>query len=110
MSAAKPAIPPQTAVTASPRTGSSSFMANKAPTTAPKKEAAHARKGVSSHPKIRKNSRSQRMGSGPSRPYARKECSEQQTRQKRDGERTQREASSRNSRKDRHDSDQHPDC
>src|SRR5215208_5166989 len=49
------------AVIANPRTGSSSLMARRAPTTAPKKEAAHAIKGGSSHPKMRKNRRSQRM-------------------------------------------------
>ena len=58
---AKPASPPHTAVTASPRTGSSSFKASSAPATAPKKEAAHARNGVSSHPKMRKRRRTQRI-------------------------------------------------
>src|ERR1700732_3009393 len=68
MSAANPAMPPQMAVTAKPRPGSSSRMASSAPTTAPKNEAAHARKGVSSQPKMRKNRRTQRMGSGGALP------------------------------------------
>src|SRR4051812_28498155 len=68
MSAANPAMPPQMAVTARPRTGSSSFMASRAPTTAPKNEAAQARKGVSSQPKMRKNRRTQRIGSGGALP------------------------------------------
>src|SRR5918992_2428715 len=61
---AKPANPPHTAVIARPRTGSSTRMATSAPATAPKKEAAHARKGVSSHPKMRNSRRTQRIDSG----------------------------------------------
>jgi len=53
--------PPTTAVTTIPLRGSRIRMARSAPTTAPKNEAAHARKGVSSHPKTRTRARSQRM-------------------------------------------------
>ena len=48
-------------------------MARSAPPTAPKNEAAHARNGVSSHPKIRKTSRSQRMRSGAFRAQPREQ-------------------------------------
>src|SRR4051812_13033972 len=90
MSAAKPAIPPQIAVITRPRNGSSSFNASRAPATAPKKEAAHARKGVRSHPKIRKNRRSQRMGSGSAFPARGYDGGENQTGEKRDCEGSQR--------------------
>src|SRR5918997_2441783 len=73
-----PAMPPHIAVTASPRTGSSSFNASRAPTTAPKNEAAHARKGVSSHPKIRKSRRTQRMGLIAALPHRRENGSQHQ--------------------------------
>src|SRR5687768_11440743 len=53
--------PPTTAGTRIPFRGSRTRMARSAPRTAPKNEAAHARKGVSSHPKTRTRARSQRM-------------------------------------------------
>src|SRR5215203_1335457 len=80
-----PAMPPHTAVTARPRTGSSSFKASSAPTTAPKNEAAHARKGVSSHPKMRKRRRTQRIGLGATLPHRSKDGGEDQPREERHG-------------------------
>src|SRR3954469_10429351 len=71
MSTAKPVRAPQSAVTARPRNGSSIRMAISAPATAPKKEAAQARNGVSSQPKIRKRSRSQRIASAAPGPQER---------------------------------------
>src|SRR6478672_4329811 len=62
MMAANPVAAPHTAVTARPSTGSSTRIAISAPPTAPKNEAAHARKGVSSHPKMRNTRRSHRTG------------------------------------------------
>src|SRR5215212_1801223 len=97
MRAANPAIPPQMAVMANPRTGSSTFMASKAPPTAPKNDAAHARKGVSSHPKIRKNRRSHRMSSGPASSYSRDDRGEHECGQKGDCERAQTPTCSRKS-------------
>src|SRR5215203_2065741 len=81
-----PAMPPHTAVTARPRTGSSSFKASSAPTTAPKNEAAHARKGVSSHPKMRKRRRTQRIGLGATLTHGRKDGGDYEAGQERDGE------------------------
>src|SRR5918997_7135229 len=81
-----PAMPPHIAVTASPRTGSSSFNASRAPTTAPKNEAAHARKGVSSHPKIRKSRRTQRMGLIAALSHRRKNGGQHQSGQERQPE------------------------
>src|ERR1700694_4594653 len=89
MSAANPAMPPQIAVTARPRTGSSSFMASSAPTTAPKNEAAHARKGVSSQPKMRKNRRTQRIGSGGALPDGGSDRSDDKPRQEGHGKGSQ---------------------
>src|SRR5688572_28353344 len=80
-----PAIPPHTAVTASPRTGSSRFSASNAPATAPKNEAAHARKGVSSHPKMRKRRRTQRIGLGATRPHGSEDSRQDQPRKEGDG-------------------------
>src|SRR6476619_3809159 len=62
MIVAKPVAAPHTAVTTRPSTGLSIRIAISAPATAPKNEAAHARNGVSSQPKIRKISRSHRIG------------------------------------------------
>src|SRR4051794_2146991 len=96
MSAAKPAMPPQTAVTARPRTGSSIFIARSAPATAPKNEAAHARNGVSSQPKMRKNRRTQRMGSGGALPdQGRSDRGDDQPGQESHGKGTQRPPRSR---------------
>src|SRR5689334_15024798 len=101
MRAAKPAMPPQTAVTARPRTGSSSFIANRAPATAPKNEAAHAKKGVSSQPKMRKNKRTQRIGSGPSSSYRGNGQGEYESRQEGDCEGAQTPVSSGKTQSDR---------
>src|SRR5687768_3449460 len=64
--------PPTTAGTRIPFRGSRTRMARSAPTTAPKNEAAHARNGVSSHPKTRTRARSQRMLAA-SAPHARED-------------------------------------
>src|SRR5215218_10391423 len=94
MRAAKPAMPPQTAVMTRPRNGSSSFKASSAPTTAPKNEAAQARNGVSSHPKIRKNRRTQRMDSGASFPDRGQQGGQHDSRQERHREGAQAPVSS----------------
>src|SRR5215210_9264607 len=77
-----------------PRNGSSSFNASSAPTTAPKNDAAQARNGVSSHPKMRKNRRTQRMGSGASFPDRGQQGGQHEARQKRHREGAQRPVSS----------------
>src|SRR5215210_4514241 len=94
---ANPAMPPQAAVTASPRIGSASLSAISAPPTAPKNEAAHARKGVSSHPKMRKSRRTQRIGSGAALPHRGHECGQGQSGEKRHPQRAERPTGTRNS-------------
>src|SRR3954464_5172067 len=107
MRQAKPAMPPHKAVTVSPRTGSSSFSASSAPPTAPKNEAAHARKGVSSHPKMRKSRRTQRIGSGAALPHRGHECSQGQSREKRHTERPECPTRPGNSDQNAHDGADH---
>src|SRR5687767_7529526 len=80
---------------ARPRTGSSTFIASNAPATAPKKEAAHARNGVSSHPKMRNSIRTQRIRSGATLPHRGKNRSEHQAREEGYTEGSERPARSR---------------
>ncbi len=61
MMTANPTTAPMITVTPRPARGSRMRMATSAPPTAPKKQAAHARNGVSSQPNARSINLSQRM-------------------------------------------------